>query len=78
MIAISLGLLSILLIIAIVTWQGQELSVRSIGGRWFQSDGWRVFDDMVDFSSNHYRNTLRPLFSLISMPLTLLIKYVFS
>jgi hypothetical protein len=76
MIAVSLGLLAILLIMAIATWQGQELSVRSIGGRWFQSDGWRVFDDMVDFKSNHYRNTLRPLFSLISMPLTLLIKHV--
>ena len=32
---------------------------------------------MVDFKSNHYRNVLRPLFSLISMPLTLLIKYIF-
>jgi hypothetical protein len=78
LIATSLGVLAILFVIVIASWQGPELSVRSIGGRWFQSDGWRVFDDMVDFKSNHYRNVIRPLFSLISMPLTLLIKHIFQ
>lgn len=78
LIATSLGLLAILFVLVIASWQGPELAMRSIGGRWFQSDGWRVFDDMVDFKSNHYRNVLRPLFSLISMPLTLSIKHIFQ
>ena len=39
LIATSLGLLAILFVIVIVSWQGPELAVRSIGGRWFQ----RVF-----------------------------------
>ena len=47
---------------------GDELARRSIGGRWFDSDGWRAFDDMVVFSSNHFRNVVRPWFSLLAIP----------
>lgn len=54
------------------TW-GEAIVNRSIGGRWFQSDGWRVYDDMVDWGANHYRANIRPLFSLISIPATALI-----
>jgi uncharacterized protein DUF6080 len=49
------------------TW-GDAIAARSLGGRWFQSDGWRVYDDMVVFGANHYRTSIRPLFSLISIP----------
>jgi hypothetical protein len=54
------------------TW-GEAIVNRSIGGRWFQSDGWRVYDDMVDWAANHHRANIRPLFSLISIPVTALI-----
>ncbi|MEQ9455057.1 MAG: hypothetical protein RLN76_10770 [Phycisphaeraceae bacterium] len=42
----------------------------SLTGRWFQSDAWRVYDDMVRYEASHYRNSIRPLFSVIAIPFT--------
>jgi hypothetical protein len=67
-IAAAIALASGLMIYAICLWLGNDLARLSIGGRWFNSDGWRVFDDMVDFDANHFRNRVRPWFSLIAMP----------
>ena len=42
----------------------------SIGGVWFQSDGWRVFDDMVNRDAVHFRDSVHPLFSITMIPTT--------
>ena len=55
-----------------------QLITMSIGGRWFQSDGWRVYDDMTSYEASHYRNNLRPLFSLITVPFTKLLAIIFG
>ena len=57
---------------------GERLILRSIGGRWFQNDGWRVFDDMVEFAASHHRTNVRPLFSLIALPATAALGAAFS
>lgn len=49
---------------------GNDLARLSITGRWFQSDGWRVFDDMTVFDANHFRTSVRPWFSLVYIPVT--------
>lgn len=66
----ALWLLSIVALLCITTVFQREIVTISVGGRWFQSDGWRAYDDMVAFSANHYRNSVRPLFSLITIPAT--------
>lgn len=53
---------------------GSEVMRLAVGGRWFQSDGWRVFDDMTNFAANHHRDAVHPLFSLVSIAATSLIK----
>ncbi len=75
LIAFGLGLLAASIVIGIVMWKGEALALRSLGGRWFQSDGWRVFDNKVDFLSNQHRNQVRPLFSLIALPITVVIQH---
>lgn len=62
---------------AVATW-GDSTVRLSIGGRWFQSDGWRVFDDLTRFGANHYRDQVHPLFSLIGLGCTALIRAVFG
>ena len=39
---------------------------------WFESDLPRIFNNMTDRVSNHYRVKVHPLFSLVAFPLTLL------
>ncbi|MGH8657971.1 MAG: hypothetical protein ACREV4_05710 [Gammaproteobacteria bacterium] len=34
---------------------------------WFQSDQWRVYENMTSASSDHYRSKVHPLFSLTSL-----------
>jgi len=73
---VALWLLAIVALLCITTVFHPEIVTMSVGGRWFQSDGWRAYDDMVAFSANHYRNSVRPLFSLISIPATAAIMVV--
>lgn len=72
--ALALALLGGIGLYLIVRSHGDALAMRSIGGRWFQSDGWRVFDDMVSLAASHHRNSVRPLFSLLSLPGTTLLQ----
>lgn len=60
------------MLILVTAHFSEAIVERSLGGRWFQSDGWRVYDDMVTFDAEHYRNHLRPLFSLLTLPVTTL------
>jgi hypothetical protein len=53
---------------------GEAPARMAIGGMWFQSDGWRVFDDMTDLNANHFRDNVHPLFSITFIPLTNAIK----
>jgi hypothetical protein len=76
--AMLLALLGGLGLSLIVRSHGDALAMRSIGGRWFQSDGWRVFDDMVSLAASHHRNSVRPLFSLLSLPGTALLRQGFG
>jgi len=66
----ALWLLAIGTLLCITTVFHSEIVTMSVGGRWFQSDGWRAYDDMVSFGATHYRNSVRPLFSLIAIPAT--------
>lgn len=63
-------------VVAVGTW-GDSTVRLSIGGRWFQSDGWRVYDDLIDFDANHYRDQVHPLFSLIGQACTHLLRALF-
>lgn len=45
---------------------------------WFESDVPRIFQNMSDRMSNHFRNKVHPLFSLIAFPPTLLLTQVFN
>ena len=78
LIVIILGILAVSLVISIISWQGDAIAMRSIGGRWFQSDGWRAFDNAVAMDSNQHRNQVRPLFSLIALPITQVLKQIAS
>lgn len=75
LIALVLGILAASMVIGVAVWHGDALAVRSLGGRWFQSDGWRAFDNMVDPLSSQHRNQVRPLFSLLVLPVTLLLQH---
>jgi hypothetical protein len=59
---------------ASLTFFGDMPARMAIGGMWFQSDAWRVFDDMTKFDANHYRDNVHPLFSITFIPLTNLLK----
>jgi len=37
---------------------------------YFHADQWRVFDNMTDFASDRYRDSVHPLFSLLAYPIT--------
>ena len=78
LVASILGFIAVSMLVAIFMWQGHTLAIASLGGRWFQSDAWRVFDDMVNLEANRYRNDVRPLFTLIALPITMSIKNVFK
>ncbi len=43
---------------------------------WFEADIKRVFDNMSDRGSDHYRTKVHPLFSLVAFPLVYLLKFV--
>ena len=45
---------------------------------WFEADVSRVFNNMVDRKSDHYRVKVHPLFSLLAFPPVLLLKKLFS
>ena len=60
---------------AVARW-GDSTVHLSIGGRWFQSDGWRVFDDLINFRANHYRDQVHPLFSLLGEAGTAIVRVV--
>lgn len=63
----------------VLNWLFGFAAVRlSIAGRWFQSDGWRVFDDMSSFSANHFRDSVHPLFSSLNVPLVAGLKNAFN
>lgn len=66
------------LVYLITSYFSDEIVARSLGGRWFQSDGWRAYDDMVSFAASHHRANLRPLFSLITIPSTGALMAVFG
>ncbi len=56
-------------VLAVCLVFGDELARLAITGRWFQNDGWRVFDDMTRFEANHHRTNVRPWFSLVMIPI---------
>jgi hypothetical protein len=64
-------------IAAVLLW-GDGAMRLSLSGRWFQSDGWRVFDDMTELGANHFRDGVHPIFSLVSLSGTALIRAVAS
>lgn len=72
----GLLLVAALAYVAAVAQWGDSTVRLSIGGRWFQSDGWRVFDDLTNFRANHYRDQVHPLFSLIGLAGTGVIRAV--
>ncbi len=71
--ALAAGAIGLALVAAVVLAYGDALAERSLAGRWFQSDGWRVFDDMTDFGASRHRTWVRPLFVPLAMPLALAI-----
>lgn len=63
---------------ALILSSGNDAAAQSIGGVWFQSDGWRVFDDMTNFAANHHRDTVHPLFSISLIPFTQFLATIFG
>jgi len=49
--------------------------IKAVSGFWFQSDGFRVLDDMDDFAANHFRG-VHPLFTSMAMPIVKAIKFI--
>lgn len=72
--AVGVGLAGAAVTAGICAQWGDELARLSLGGRWFQSDGWRVFDDLTQADANHYRSTVHPLFTLLGLPLVTLVR----
>lgn len=69
----ALNLVALVAVSALILRYGEAASRLALGGRWFQSDAWRVVADMVDFHGDRHRGSVHPLFSLLSMPLTLIL-----
>jgi len=54
---------------------GHDPTIKAVSGFWFQSDAFRVLEDMDDFSANHFRD-VHPLFTSMAMPIVLAIKFI--
>lgn len=76
--SLSIALLCLVSYFALIFSSGDAAAKMSIGGTWFQSDGWRVFDDMTDFDATHFRDKVHPLFSITSIPISNLLKKFFD
>ena len=76
LVVIALAAAACLAYFAAISLWGEGAIRLSISGRWFQSDGWRVFDDMTNFDANHSRDRVHPLFSLFAIGATTLIRAI--
>ena len=71
--------LAIVFYIFLITFSENAAVAMSMSpNTWFQSDGLRVFKDMTEFEADHYRDAVHPLFSISSIPITNLIKYLLN
>jgi hypothetical protein len=74
---LAVGVIGFCWTLALCLMFGEAAARLSIAGKWYESDGWRVFDDMAVLEAVHPRIHVHPAFSAIAMPLTLGLARVF-
>lgn len=63
-------------------WGAQQIDLVAFDPKtidaWFESDLPRVFENITDRSSNHYRTKVHPLFSLLAFPPSFILRQFFN